>query len=651
MYIGIDAGAYSLVMSYIANNGETVAVKDRSGNEEYRCAFSRGKNGEGEVVERFGNTAILARNNYLFDPSAICRSVKLEFGNSDSPESDSVMVGGKEYNLAELMEKLLTDFLKEKSKQLKIENIELKLGKNDVVCLGVPVKYNGKKRALMKKLLINAMKNGQCLEIGDELPEIKIASEPVLGTVGNNYIDAFEKLKNDGQAADNRSALGRMNKDTLVLTFDMGHSTFDTSLLVPNSDKNGEPYIQLASDGITGSAGEAVTLAVMKLIVDKAHLTKPQESTKEYVDIYKQAESGKIDFGEYCADNDSLNFQGVFRGRAYSTDIKKSEFNEAIRAIVEKNVELCARLYEDTVQNPANEGILRNFKTDKSKFADLEIQLIGGSSNLDLVRELIKEKFAWLDEKNIKLIRPKNAVAYGAAVLASDDSVLRTTSFGYAVKASFFPKFEDVLKFLKLSELKTAAEYIAKEESFLNDVNSTTQRERLIRLLLKKTEDNGVDCASLKENLLKKYENELKARAKLDEEGYFHGLVGVIPSNAKNREAQYISTFKPSSSSAKFAQFKIYELEHVARVNEGLPACVADGYTIDDCPDYDLDASKTKFEFKYEYSESSYKVNPDLIVDLKASVNADGVLFCQVKERYGNGERSFSQDDTLIHLR
>lgn len=651
MYIGIDAGAYSLVMSYIDKNGESVLVKDHNGREEYRGVFIHGKNRDGQIKECFGNEAVRARSNYLHDPSAICRSVKLVFGNSETPETDSVTVGGKKFNVAALMEKLLTDFLKVKSTDIKNnDNVSLKLGEKDTVCLGVPVKYNGRKRALLKALLINALKNADCLQRENELPEIKIASEPVLGTVGNNYVDAYTALKKDGKVADNESVLKRMKKDKLVLTFDMGHSTFDTTLLVPNPDKNGEPYIQLASDGIAGSAGEAVTLAVMKLIADKAGLAMPEENTKAYLDLYKQAEDAKIAFGECSDESDMLNFEGMLGKHYYSVDISKPEFNEAIKGTVEKNVELCAKLYEDAVFNPKNEGLLRGFNTDKSKFADLEIQLIGGSSCLNLVCELIRQKFAWLDERNIKLIRPKNAVAYGAAVLASDDSVLRTTSFGYAVKASFNPTLEDVLKFLKLPELKVAAEYVAKDVSFINNVKALVNRDKLIKLILTKAEDNGIDFEAVKQSLISKYAKELRERARYDEKGYFHGLVGVITSNAKNKETEYVSSFKPVSASATSASFEIYELEHISCYGEHLPVCAADGHTVDDCASPSFASAKSKFSFEYNYSERPRKANPDLTVDLKVSVNPDGMLCCVVKERYGSGVMTFSQDNYIIHV-
>ena len=89
-------------------------------------------------------------------------------------------------------------------------------------------------------------------------------------------------------------------------------------------------------------------------------------------------------------------------GEDYSTKISRAKFEA-----------LCSDLFKNTM-NPV-EKVLRDSKISKNEIA--EIVLVGGSTRIPKIQQLLKELFN--GKELCKNINPDEAVAHGAAVQAA----------------------------------------------------------------------------------------------------------------------------------------------------------------------------------------------------------------------------------------
>lgn len=184
-----------------------------------------------------------------------------------------------------------------------------------------------------------------------------------------------------------------------ILVFDFGGGTHDLSVL---SIADGVfEVLGVAGDSHLG--GEDIDNAMTQHYVEeikkkyKYDLTKNMRGMRR---LKSACERAKRTLSSSA--NASIEVDGLFDGIDFSVSLTRSRFED-----------MCMPIFRRTIE-PIDE-VLRIAKLDKTKID--EIVLIGGSSRIPKVQEMLSEYF---NGKQLnKSVNPDEAVAYGAAIQAS----------------------------------------------------------------------------------------------------------------------------------------------------------------------------------------------------------------------------------------
>ena len=187
-----------------------------------------------------------------------------------------------------------------------------------------------------------------------------------------------------------------------ILVVDLGGGTYDVSLLSIN---NGDYDIKaIAGDNHLG--GEDFTNRLIEYCIDEIKskygkdVTTCPKSEKILSNLRKACEETKksLSFRKSV----SLDVVYLFDGINYESTITRSRFEEL-------NSDLFSRVLKPI------QSVIEDSKIQKSDIS--EIVLVGGSTRIPKVREIISSYFEGIELK--KTINPDEAVAYGAAIQAS----------------------------------------------------------------------------------------------------------------------------------------------------------------------------------------------------------------------------------------
>ena len=183
-----------------------------------------------------------------------------------------------------------------------------------------------------------------------------------------------------------------------VLVFDLGGGTFDVSLLTIDDGF----FEVVATNGDTHLGGEDFDNNMMQYFVDNLKKKKSVDISKDLkalARLRKACEAAKRQLSsqpEARVEVDSL-----VEGFDFSEKITRSKFEELNMALFKGTLEPVRKVLEDA-------------KLKKSEVD--EIVLVGGSTRIPKVQQLIKDFFGREPNKGIN---PDEAVAYGAAVQAA----------------------------------------------------------------------------------------------------------------------------------------------------------------------------------------------------------------------------------------
>ena len=192
------------------------------------------------------------------------------------------------------------------------------------------------------------------------------------------------------------------NKEN-ILVVDFGGGTYDVSLI----SIKGRKYNVKAVSGDTHLGGEDLTSLIVDYFIEEI-------KDKYKVDVYTRPESKVIlsrlrNACETAKINLSLGILekveivNLFDETNFSSTITRAKFEE-----------LNSDLYEKLIRPIKN--VLNDSRTVKSDIED--IVLVGGSTRIPLVREIISSFFNKEVDDLKKSVNPIEAVAYGAAVQA-----------------------------------------------------------------------------------------------------------------------------------------------------------------------------------------------------------------------------------------
>lgn len=208
------------------------------------------------------------------------------------------------------------------------------------------------------------------------------------------------RIINEPTAAAISYGLGnKAKKEMNVLIFDLGGGTFDVSLLTID-----EGIFEVkATAGDTHLGGEDFDQRMMEHFIqefkkkNKVDMSKNNRALRRLRTACERAKRTLSSSARAVVEIDSL-----FEGIDFNSTISKARFED-----------LCADYFRNTLI-PVDK-VLKDAGVSKSQVD--EVVLVGGSTRIPKVQELIKEYFN--GKEPCKSINPDEAVAYGAAVQAA----------------------------------------------------------------------------------------------------------------------------------------------------------------------------------------------------------------------------------------
>lgn len=190
-----------------------------------------------------------------------------------------------------------------------------------------------------------------------------------------------------------------IQKETLAV-FDLGGGTFDVSIV----DRDGYIFNVLSSDGDVHLGGDDVDDAVASFLLTKVHPQLVARRASKDSELFRNL--------LVCAENakKSLQVEGVVhvehhdldgKGSSLSSELTREHFEELVVAILEKTLYLTESALHAAKRSPKNIS---------------RILLVGGSTRLSMVRQMLSEYFCCTVDARLE---PDLAVSWGASLQAA----------------------------------------------------------------------------------------------------------------------------------------------------------------------------------------------------------------------------------------
>ncbi|CAE6421930.1 unnamed protein product [Rhizoctonia solani] len=214
------------------------------------------------------------------------------------------------------------------------------------------------------------------------------------------------RIVNEPTAAAIAYGLDKKGGETQIIVYDLGGGTFDVSLL----SIDGGVFKVLATAGDTHLGGEDFDNRVIEHFIREykkktgTDVTKNQRALSK---LKKEVEKAKRTLSSQMSTK--LEIESFENGNDFSETLTRSKFEEL-------NIDLFRKTMKPVEQ------VLKDAGVKKEDISD--IVLVGGSTRIPKVQQLIKEYFG---KEPSKGINPDEAVAYGAAIqggiLSGEDGV------------------------------------------------------------------------------------------------------------------------------------------------------------------------------------------------------------------------------------
>ncbi len=377
MIVGIDFG--TCFSSVAIMNGlipVTTCVKDTTGvGIPTLFMYSRSQNKElyGEECltgEAFRHEEDIVRN--------MKRIVRENFDNMDK----TVISGGREYSVKEIIEKFLAYLISEVKKGA-VKSGEFKNTEIEEITITAPV---GIAQGQMLATDYNRFIQEAVMKItGLSREHVRILQEPVSAAISYLYGEDVRQ---------------HYDKEQKIMVFDLGGGTLDVTIM--KHDPRAMTYEILAKDGDLNLGGNDWDLALAEAVKEKTGVGE-FSSEDERVAFERSVTKLKIDLTN---SNDSMIFF-TYDGEDKFTRFSRKEFENASKYLMDRSIGVINSTLESF-----SEGI---GGIDK-------IVLVGGSCNMPQIREGIVNAFRNFDEESILIYEPSKAIAKGAAVFSKINS-------------------------------------------------------------------------------------------------------------------------------------------------------------------------------------------------------------------------------------
>ncbi len=208
-----------------------------------------------------------------------------------------------------------------------------------------------------------------------------------------------KRIINEPTAAALAYGLDKQDKDEKVLVYDLGGGTFDVSIL----DIGGGVFEVLATSGNNRLGGDDFDNRIMDYLVSEFKKENGIDLTKDKMAMQRlkeASEKAKKDLSGMASTEISLPFlsQNSDGPVHLNMTLSRAKFEDLIRDLVESTL--------TPVRDALKEANLKASDIDK-------ILLVGGSTRIPMVQELIKKE---LGKEPSKGVNPDEVVAMGAAI-------------------------------------------------------------------------------------------------------------------------------------------------------------------------------------------------------------------------------------------
>lgn len=292
-------------------------------------------------------------------------------------DSVAIIMNGHEFSPEQISAQIL--------RQLK-EDASVKLGDEVThAVITVPAYFNEKQKAATRKAA--------------ELAGLKVQrllAEPTAAAIS--------------YGADKMSA----DEDKIFLVYDFGGGTFDLSILVAS----GGNFIESGTSGDRWLGGDNIDSCISTYVLDEAgkannidlrKLVESQDEKKKYAfqgEFKNEVESAKKALSQPHTDSVTVSVFGYLETEEgddidIEVTLTRKKFESLIRHLVQRTIDLIDELLEKTaypIESIDN------------------ILLVGGSSCIPLVRNMLSEKYG--KDKILSSEKPMLAIAEGAAILS-----------------------------------------------------------------------------------------------------------------------------------------------------------------------------------------------------------------------------------------
>lgn len=206
------------------------------------------------------------------------------------------------------------------------------------------------------------------------------------------------RIINEPTAAAIAYGLDKKDGEKNVLVFDLGGGTFDVSLLTID---NGV-FEVVSTNGDTHLGGEDFDQRVMDHFIKLYKKKKGKDIRKDNRAVQKlRREVEKAKRALSASQQVRIEIESFFEGEDFSESLSRAKFEELNMDLFRSTLKPVQKVLEDADMN--------------KKDVD-EIVLVGGSTRIPKVQQLVKEFFNGKEPS--RGINPDEAVAYGAAVQA-----------------------------------------------------------------------------------------------------------------------------------------------------------------------------------------------------------------------------------------
>merc|ERR1712054_373468 len=369
--IGIDLGTtYSCVGVY--KNGKVEIIANDQGNRITPSYVAWSDEGERLIGDAAKNQATINPENTVFD-------VKRLIGRK---YTDKTVKADKKLFPFELVDKDGKPYVR----------VDVSGEKKTFAPEEVSAMILGKMRSIAEGFLGKDIKNA-VVTVPAYFNDAQRQATKDAGTIaGLNVM----RIINEPTAAAIAYGLDKKEGEKNVLVFDLGGGTFDVTLLTID---NGV-FEVLATNGDTHLGGEDFDQRVMDYFVKLYKKKHGKDIRKDHRTMQKlRREVEKAKRALSSQHQTRIEIESFFEGEDFSETLTRARFEELNNDLFRSTLKPVKRVMEDA---------------DLSKDEVDEIVLVGGSTRIPKVQQLVKEYFNGKEPS--RGINPDEAVAYGAAV-------------------------------------------------------------------------------------------------------------------------------------------------------------------------------------------------------------------------------------------